>query len=116
MADQGADYNFIAAVMMRNIREGIPSVGTKVANSLHVYRRVTGEPCSTCSTAVIMDVYLRTRNGSGRILRNIEWNITKESIANPIIGRRVLESLGCNNREMFPAAKSKHGDDIDVTK
>lgn len=46
----------------------------------------------------------------------IELKIAKESIGLPIIRRRVLESLGCDNREMLLAAKHSHDDDIDAAK
>lgn len=48
--------------------------------------------------------------------RNVIWKVAKGDIEMPIIGRRVLESLGCDNREMLLAARDRFGDEIDVTK
>lgn len=48
------------------------------------------------------------------ILRNINWKLTNEEIASPILGRRVLESFGCDNRAMSMAARDRYDDDIDA--
>lgn len=47
-------------------------------------------------------------------LKKISWRITEEDIGSPILGKRVLESLECVNREMLLAIKGRYGDDIDV--
>lgn len=68
-----------------------------------------------CSKKVTLDVYLKIRHGSSLVLRNIEWKVAKEDVSVPIIGRRVLESLGCDNGKMLMAARDKYGEDIDVS-
>lgn len=114
MADQGADANFIDEQLLEQIQKETPSTKITQYNAEQVYRGVTGEPCLTCSKKVIMDVYLKIRHGSSLVLRNIEWKVARENIAIPIIGRRVLESIGCDNREMLMAARDKYGEEIDV--
>lgn len=79
-----------------------------------MYRDVTGNPCITCYCTVKSDVFLQIRHGTSLVLRNITWRVTKEQIKTPIIGRRVLESLGCDNRAMLLAARDRLGDNIDV--
>lgn len=68
-----------------------------------------------CECEVRLDVFLRIGHGSSLIFRNIVLKVSNESVQTPIIGRRVLESLGCDSREMLMAARVKDGGDIDVT-
>lgn len=114
MADQGADANFMSARLFKEILQKMEKVHEKSLQPPQIYRGITGDPCLTCERAADMDVFLKIRHGSSLILRKINWKITNEDIPSPIIGRRVLESLGCDNREMLMAARDKYGDDIDV--
>lgn len=61
-----------------------------------------------------MYVFLHVRQGSSLILKSINGKITKEEIPTPIIGRRVLHSVGCDTREVLKTARDKYADDIDV--
>lgn len=49
-------------------------------------------------------------------LLNILWKIPEERIACPIIGKRVLESIGCDNTIMLEAASNNNDGVIDVSK
>lgn len=44
------------------------------------------------------------------------WRVAEEDIENPIIGRRLLESIGCNNQSMLAAARDQYGEEINVKK
>lgn len=54
------------------------------------------------------------RHGTKCILRYISSKVSKEAIDLTIIGRRVIEFIGCDNRAMFQAARDKLGEEIDV--
>lgn len=84
-------------------------------NPSQIYRGVTGDPCLTCNGQVKLDVLLRVRQVSNLVLRNVQWKVTKEHIHIPILSRRVLESLGCENCEMLMGTRDKYGEDVDVT-
>lgn len=43
-----------------------------------------------------------------------EWKNTENSIPTPVIGEKVLESFGCENKEMFPASRDRYGSDVDI--
>lgn len=45
---------------------------------------------------------------------HLEWKIAEESIPTPILRRRVLESLGFDNREILLAARDRYRSDRDV--
>lgn len=114
MADQGTNVNFISEALLEAIVETEPSMVPVKLRPSQVYRNITGDPCHTCHQVVKLDVYLHTRHGTSLILHNIIWKVSKEELRTPIIGRRVLESLGCDNREMLMVARDKLGEDIDV--
>lgn len=61
-----------------------------------------------------LDVYLNIRHGLNLILRNIEWKITEQLIPTFLKGRRVLESLGCDNQKTVLAARDRYGSDVDI--
>lgn len=75
---------------------------------------VTGDLCLTCSETITLVVCLRIRHGASLVLRNIELKVAKKSVSTPIIGRRVLESLRCDNHEMLTAMRDKYCEYIDV--
>lgn len=57
---------------------------------------------------------MKFRHGTSIILRNVVWNVIEEDLPTPIIGRRALESLGCDNREIVLAVRDKLDSNIDV--
>lgn len=50
------------------------------------------------------------------MLRGIDWFVSDEEIEFAIIGRPVLEALGCDNRKILTAASDKSGGVIDIPK
>lgn len=59
-------------------------------------------------------IYLSIRHASNLILRIIEWKIAEEQIPAHIIGRRVQELLGSDNKEMLLAAMDGYEEKIDL--
>lgn len=116
LTDQGADANLIPLHLVTDIQTKAAKVHLTDLQSPAVYSGVPGEHCLTCDKSVALDVYLKMRHGSSLILRNNTWHIPKRGIQTPIIGRMVLQSLGCNNREVLIAAKDRLGNEIDVAK
>lgn len=114
MADHDADGHFISSRMFKEIQEKIGNVDPKRLEPSHIFRGATRDPFLTCDRAANMDVFLHVRHGSSLIPRNMNWKMTKEEIQRSIIGRRELESPGCDNREMLMAARDKYGNEIDV--
>lgn len=115
MADQGADANFISEHLASSVEHEMGNTLWTHLNPAQIYRGVTGESCLTCNGQLKLDIFLRVRHGSILIIRNIEWKVTKENIHIPMIGRRVLESLGSDNSEMLMAARDNYEEDVDVT-
>lgn len=65
---------------------------------------------------VKLDVSSEVRHGTSLIIRNIVLKVADQDIYTLIIGRRVLESLECNNRDMLMASRDEFGNKIDVKK
>lgn len=111
---QGADTSFISAELFREIIKKVGRLNAKSVQPLQINRGVTGDPCLTCVGVADMNVFLKIRNGSRHILRDVNWKRANEDIPSPTIGRRVLKTLVCDNRETLLAARDRYGDSIDV--
>lgn len=98
MTDQGADAYFISSSLLEKIQQSLPSIQKEQLGPSQIYRGITGDPCLTCHHSVKLDEFLQTRQGISLLLRNITWRVTEDNIRTHIIGGRVLESLGCENR------------------
>lgn len=115
MADQGASASFILIFFLKEIRTHLPTVlAKKISPSLN-YHHVLGDPWLTCVQSAKLDVFLQIRHGASIILRNMNWMVTEEDLKALIIGRRVLEFAGCENKDTLLAVHDKLEDDIDVT-
>lgn len=79
-----------------------------------IYCQVAGYRCLTCQSERKLDVFLRIRRDANLIIPKIEWKVSTEAKSILIIERRVLESLGCDNRKMVMAARTKYDADINV--
>lgn len=97
------------------ILEEMPTLQPVALRAAQVYKRGTGVPSLTYKSKINLDVFLRTRHRSNLTLQNIVWKISTANIQMLIKGKRVLESLACNNREMLMAARDRYGGDINVT-
>lgn len=98
------------------ILEKTPDAKIVYPDTNKVHRRVTREVCLTCCETTNSNVHLRIKHGISLLLENVEWKAARECVAVPIIGRRMLESLGCENQKMLLAARDKHGEKIDVVR
>lgn len=116
MADHTADAKFMPANLLNNIQRNLQSIEYKSLNLPHVFCGVTGNPYSTGSSTVKLDVFSQIRHGMQLVLRNIQLKITKEEITTLHIVRKVPESVGCDNREMLAPARDRYGDEIEATR
>lgn len=114
MSSQGDDKNIISRKLWHQIRKIVTNIKSTVLNPEDIYLVVTEDLCLTCDENVILDIFLKIRHGLSLILKNVEWKIDKEDIPVPIIGRKELEYLGCDDRELLIAARDKYGEEIDV--
>lgn len=63
-----------------------------------------------------MDVYMQIRDGSNLILENVSWHVPEWRISSPINGRRVLDSIRCDNGLALQASGDRHSGGIDANK
>lgn len=63
----------------------------------------------------MLDVHFNIRHGFHSVLWSVAWKVLKESMEAPIIGRPVLESIGCDNRAMLAVACDLNAGIINVT-
>lgn len=104
-------------MLLKDIQPNLLNVQPTTHHHLtKILRRVTGDPYLMCHLELKPDIFLCIRHVSKLILRTIERNITKERLASLIMGRKVLETIRCDNREVLIAATEKYGENIDVRK
>lgn len=68
----------------------------------------------TCARTLSVHTELQIRHGSALVLRNLKWLVTNQPVADPLLGRPVLEVLGLNILALLAAAAGKFSGDIDV--
>lgn len=115
LADQGADANLLPPDVFEQLRHSSEVTVNPLRPSRN-YKTISGDTCVHCESEIISDVQLKIRHGSNLILRNVRWHVSNEKLESAILGRAVLESLGCDNRTMLEAAISKYDGDVDVAK
>lgn len=97
IADQGVDTNLISSKILANIQKHDTKLVVRDLGPPHTYRNVSGDICVTFETTVTLDVYLKVRNGTNLISRNISCELSKNAVDMAIIQSRVPESNVCDN-------------------
>lgn len=114
LTDQGADVN----LMPKTLFEELNRAGGITKTTILVPPRTMtgiGEPANiTCKKRIVADVQLRIRHGSALLVRNVSWYVSEQEFKNAIIGRPLLEQLGCDNKTILEAAKDQHDGTIDA--
>lgn len=111
MADQRAGSNLMPLSLTKARHVQVITMEPPLA-----YTRTTGNKSIHCSKRVLMDAFLKIRQGSRWLLRNISWNIQAEPTHCLILGRPVLQSLGYDNKKMLEAVCARAGGYRDVRK
>lgn len=116
LADQGADINLISTELFDSI---IGTGGNFRVTKLvppQAYKGVGSNASITCSKKIEADVHLRIRHGSSLLLRNVVWKVCdEEKSTNAIIGRPLLDSIGCSNKVMLQSIADAQNGEIDVS-
>ncbi|CAN8071777.1 unnamed protein product [Agarophyton chilense] len=118
LADQGSDVNLLPKSIFQGITEAAPVVKAEELVPSRVYSGIsTGSPKQAeieCTERVSLDVQLRIRHGSKLLLRSLEWEIANADLDYVIIGRPVLQSIGCDNKAIIAAACDKNNGEINI--
>lgn len=114
MADQGSDCNLLGPETLNAIQSSDSSVQTTKLDPPVSFNGVGKGATINCNKKVTLDVQLRVRHGTRLILRNVDWFVSEQSITNCLLGRPLLDAIGCSNRTMIQAACDKHDGEINV--
>lgn len=68
-----------------------------------------------CALKIQTDVYLRIRHGSALFLRNVKWKVCNEPVDTPLIGRPLLDSIGCSKQEILLSISNNNAGIIDTS-
>ena len=115
LTDQGSDTNLISTELFHEIRKagGITHVAHLVPPQIFI--GVGANAQVTCALKVQADVDLSIRHGSALLLRNVKWKVCNEPMKIPLIGRPLLDSIGCNNEHVLIAISDRNAGVIDTT-
>lgn len=118
-ADNGAD----ASILDDNTLSLIISAGADVQIDNLEKPRIFGMAAMTkdgqdaqivCDRAVSVNTELHIRHGSSLMLRNLRWLLTPQKLAEPLLGRPLLEALGLNTRDLLAAAATRLAGTVDA--
>lgn len=114
MTDQGSDCNLLCPDTFKLIEDANNENLdiTKLAPAVSFTG--VGKSKISCSKKVILDIQLRVRHGSRLILRKVEWLISDQPILHSLLGRPLLDAIGCNNKKMINIICDKHDGEIDM--
>lgn len=101
LTDEGSDANILPYSVHKDLKKVFPDLKVSTLERPVLYRDVSEPACATCDKQVTLDIYLKVRHGSNLTLPDITCSIPQEELNSPNIGRRVLESIGCDNRIML---------------
>lgn len=104
LADQGADANMIPPAVFQLIKASGAVIPITHLKPAHRFATVDENTKITCDKKISADVHLRIRHGTKLIIRNVEWYISDCHTEQVILGRPLLEAIGCNNRVLLSAA------------
>ena len=120
-ADGGSDINLISPEILQHLFEKGARVKVTESESpkqfgLAAKNNQKGEEVFvTCNKQVEMNIELFIRHGCFLELRNIKWYVAMSEMAEPILGRPILEALGINTRDLLAAAVDQVGSSLDVS-
>lgn len=114
LADQGADTNLMPPSVYELIKKSGMAFQTTHLNPSHSFKAFDQISKVTCNKKVITDVHLRIRHGTNLVLRNLEWHVGDCETEYLILGRPVLEALGCNNRTLLAAACDRNNGVVNI--
>ena len=114
LADQGSDTNLLPPDVFQWVKNAYPRLTTIPLQPPHSYSGVGSTGKITCHKKVQLDVSLRIRHGTKLILRGVEWGVSDQKTEFPILGRHVLQAIGCDNKSMLSTACDKNDGIINI--
>ena len=114
LADQGSDTNLISKSVFGLIREAEPNLEAEILEPPIQFSSINQADAVVCRRRITADVELRIRHGTKLRLRNVEWLVSDGELAHVVIGRPVLEAIGCDNRALLAAASDRAGGVVDA--
>lgn len=82
----------------------------------HRFKDLSRDGCIAYSNCFTASVYLMFRHGSSVHLLKILSKVSEENLACPVIGRRVLGSIGCEKTTGLEAASCDNCGVVDICK
>eukprot|EP00171_Calliarthron_tuberculosum_P004595 IDg4595t1 len=114
LTDQGSDVNLVPPEISDLIISSHPDLKTRAVDPPAKYNSVAIGGVVICDRSFKTDIKLRIRHGTTLILRSVEWLVGDKSDNHAIIGRPLLDALGCSNKDMLSAAADRNAGVFDA--
>lgn len=114
LTDNGSDVNLISPKLFNILKNEDKECTFRKLNPPHYYKGVGEDSLVTCTDIIKTSVLLKIWHANHLLLRNVELLVAKENTEHAIIGRPLLESIGCDNKTLLAATADKFGGIIDA--
>ena len=114
LTDQGSDVNLVPPEIFMQVQQSHPDMQTRRVHPPAKFNSAAVGGVITCDRAFRADIKLRIRHGTTLIIRSVEWLVGDKSDEHAIIGRPLLDAVGCNNQEMLAAAADRNAGVFDA--
>lgn len=114
MADQGSDANVLPPTVLDALKKATPGLAVEELKPPHSFDFLDQSSGIVCHKRVVADVQVRIRHGTKLVLRNITWHVSDAPTKVVVIGRRVLQAIGCDNKAMLAASCDKNDGVINI--
>eukprot|EP00177_Eucheuma_denticulatum_P008814 GFKZ01016009.1.p3 GENE.GFKZ01016009.1~~GFKZ01016009.1.p3 ORF type:complete len:172 (-),score=27.08 GFKZ01016009.1:3459-3974(-) len=114
MGDQGSDIN-LTKTIFRYLQEAVLSLQLKELSPPERYEGISKDSDPIlCTHEITLDIQLRIRHGTKLLSRFMVWKLGEAATDEVIIGREVLQSIGCDNRAILAAACGRNDGIINI--
>lgn len=104
LADQGADGNILTPKVFEAIVKADPSTKVELLDSPHSFKFLDRSSGIVCKKVISAEVELRIHHDRKLFLRRIKWHVSEAETELVVLGRHVLQAIGCDNRALLAAA------------
>ena len=103
LADQGADANIVGQSVLDALKAANVNFCIRDLQEPKVYTSIDEDVRVTCRQHFMADIQLKIRHGTTLMLRGVDWLVSDVDNEQVIIGRPLLDAIGCSNRDMLTA-------------
>ena len=120
--DIGSDINLLCPSLFKSIERlgndtlKVEILSTPIKFDLAVQQDSSGNRIYVeCDRKVKINIKLHVRHGSSLTLRNVTWYVALKPLQQQLLGRKCLEALGMDAKQILTAACERHCGNVDIS-